>query len=207
MAAAAPAQPTVFIVDDDASVRKATGLLLQAHSIASRAFDSADGFFSDFTDDWTGCVLLDVSMPGMSGIEVVERLRSLGAHLPVLIVSGTSNIPIAVQGMKLGAIDFLEKPVDPETLIQKVKAAITLDAERLSRRASDQAVSQRFAALTPREQEILKLLAKGHSTKQVAAALGIAVKTADNHRTKLMRKAGALNAADLIRLAMEAKLV
>lgn len=200
-------EPTVYIVDDDAAIRHSTTLLLRSAGLDTQSFASADEFVTAYSDRMHGCLILDISMPGMTGMEVIQRLRDQGAHLPIIVVSGTSNIPIAVEGMKLGVVDFLEKPVHPDTLLAKVRDAITLHGERLARRDAERHNRGRFDSLTPRERELLALLAKGMSTKQVALQLKIAVKTADNHRTKLMRKTGALNAADLVRLAMEAKLV
>jgi FixJ family two-component response regulator len=199
-------EPKVFVVDDDAGMRKSTGALLAAARLPYQTFDSATAFLADYKPDQPGCVVLDMSMPGMSGMDLVEHLRQAEAMLPILIVSGTGSIPLAVKGMKLGVIDFLEKPVDPETLLTKVRAALDLDAQQRSAAEVTRGHTRRVETLTTRELEVLRCLVRGLSNKQIAAELQIAVKTVDNHRTRAMRKTGALNAADLTRISIAAGL-
>ena len=193
---------TVFVVDDDTSMRKSTCVLLESAGLPFRDFDSAIAFLNAYKPDQPGCLLLDLHMPGMSGIELVERLRAEQAMLPILMVSGTGTIPLAVKGMKLGVLDFLVKPVDPELLISKVMAALELDMQQRSNAASLGAIRQRLATLTARERELLRLLVSGMANKNIAAELNISIKTVENHRANLMEKTGALNAADLVRMAM-----
>jgi FixJ family two-component response regulator len=194
--------PTVFVVDDDAGMRKSMRMLLESAGLPHQIFDSALAFLDNYRPDRRGCLVLDLHMPGMSGMDLVEKLRAEKVMLPVLIVSGTGTIPMAVQGMKLGVLDFMEKPVDPQVLLGKVRAALALDAQRRSESAELTGIRQRLAALTAREKELLKLLVSGLSNKQVAAQLGISIKTVENHRAHLMEKTGAANAADLVRMSM-----
>ncbi len=198
-------EPVVFVVDDDAGMRKSTTLLLEAASLPHIAYESANEFLADYRPDAPGCLLLDLHMPGMSGMELIERLRAQSCLLPVLVVSGTGTIPMAVQGMKLGVLDFLEKPVNPEVLIPKVRAAILLDAQRRADAAGQAQLRQRLSSLTARERELLKLLVGGASNKLIAADLGISIKTVENHRAHIMEKTGAFNAADLVRISLLAE--
>jgi two-component system response regulator FixJ len=192
----------VFVVDDDEAMRKSTQLLLSAGGLKSTTFGSADDFLHFYTPDKPGCLIVDLTMPGMGGIELVRQLRRREWHIPTIIVSGTGTIRTAVEGMKLGVVDFLEKPADPDSLLQKVHAALELD-ERQRRLASDrEPIVKRIALLTDREREILQMLVRGQASKQIAAELGIAMKTVENHRANLMHKMGALNSADLTRMAV-----
>lgn len=194
--------PIVYVVDDDTSMRKSTCMLLDAAGFPYREYESANAFFAEYKPEQPGCLLLDLHMPGMSGIDLVERLRAEQAMLPILMVSGTGTIPLAVKGMKLGVLDFLVKPVEPELLMSKVRAALELDSQQRSNAASLGAIRQRLATLTGRERELLRLLVSGMANKNIAAELNISIKTVENHRANLMEKTGALNAADLVRMAM-----
>jgi FixJ family two-component response regulator len=194
-----PNLPTVFIVDDDPGVRRSTAMLLESADLCCEAFGSADEFLGTFRPERCGCVVLDLHMPGTSGM---EQLREKQVALPVLIVSGTGTIPVAVAGMKLGVIDFLVKPADPDLLIAKVHAAILLDAERRANAAEVNQLRVILATLTARETETLRLLVAGMANKRVAMELGISIKTVENHRASIMLKTGALNVADLTRMSM-----
>jgi two-component system response regulator DctR len=195
-------EPTVFVVDDDAAVRASTTLLLEASSLPHAAYGSAKAFLTNYHPDSAGCLLLDLDMPGMSGMELIEQLRALNCTIPVLMISGAATISMAVQGMKMGVVDFLEKPVSPEVLIPKIHAAIKLDAQRRMNAAEQSELRRRFAALTARERELLKLVVAGASNKLIAADLGISIKTVENHRAHIMQKSGAVNAADLVRISV-----
>jgi RNA polymerase sigma factor (sigma-70 family) len=196
----------VFVVDDDAGVRKSICMALEAAQLAVRPYASAEDFLADYKNGLPtgagGCLVLDLSMPGMSGLELLRHLRSQGMHLPVLIVSGTGTVPKAIEAMKLGVVDFLEKPADHRVVVQKVQEALAKDTMQRTSAAEIEAVRQRFAALTERERELLKLVINGRSNKQIAQDMGISIKTVANHRAHLMEKTGALNAADLTRISM-----
>jgi FixJ family two-component response regulator len=193
---------TVFIVDDDPSMLQSTAMLMEAADLPCQAFPSANAFLAAYDASQPGCLILDLHLPGMQGIELVEKLREQNINLPTLVVSGTGTIPVVVKGMKLGVLDFLVKPVEPEVLTAKVRAALDLDREQRSNSAALDEVRTRLSRLTPREKELLKLLVSGRLNKQIAADLGISIKTVENHRARLMQKTGALNAADLTRMSM-----
>ena len=197
-----PPAPTVFMVDDDPGMRKSTAMLLEAAGLSYEAYESASAFTAKYTPQRRGCLILDLHMPGMNGMELIERLRAQNVPLQIIVVSGTGTIPLAVKGMKLGVLDFLEKPVDPDTLIERVKSGLAADERRRVETAAAESARERLSALTPRERQLVKLLVSGMSNKQIAADLGISVKTVENHRASLMQKTGALNAADLTRMTM-----
>lgn len=193
---------TVYIVDDDPSMLRSTAMLMEAAGLRCEEFSTADGFLGNFDPNRSGCLILDLHLPGMQGIELVEKLRERKINLPIIVASGTGTIPLAVKGMKLGVMDFLVKPVDPDLLMGKVRAGLDLDREQRQNAAALDEVRNRLSKLTPREKELLKLLVSGRLNKQIAAELGISIKTVENHRARLMQKTGALNAADLTRMSM-----
>ena len=199
-------KPTVFVVDDDAGLRKSICMALEAAELSVKSYPSAEQFLADYNDPaaaaHAGCVVLDLSMPGMSGLELLRHLRSQGINLPVLVVSGTGTVPKAIEAMKLGVVDFMEKPAEHRVVVQKVQEALAKDAMQRATAAEVDAIRQRFAALTDRERELLKLVINGRSNKQIAQDMGISIKTVANHRAHLMEKTGALNAADLTRISM-----
>ncbi len=199
-------EPIVFIVDDDQAMRLSTGSLFRSAGLRFEAYESAMEFLHHYNAEQPGCLVIDLTMPGMNGMDLVVHLRETNVQLPTIFVTGTGTIPLAVQGMKLGVVDFLEKPADPSLLLQKVRAALEQDVHRRADTARLSTVRSRLATLTHRERQILKLLVQGLSSKQVAGELKITVKTVENHRARLLRKTGALNAADLTRMAMLAAL-
>jgi FixJ family two-component response regulator len=195
-------EPTVYVVDDDAALRRSTGVLLETAGLPCRAYESAEAFLAEAAPAMPGCVIIDLHMPGMNGMDLVARLRREHYVLPMLVVTGTGSIPVAVQGMKLGLFDFLVKPVDPDVLLSKVQAAMRLDADQRASVDSLRVIEQKLSLLTPREHELLQLIVSGMPNKNIAAELGISIKTVENHRASLMAKTGALNAADLVRMKM-----
>lgn len=195
-------EPTVYVVDDDAALRRSTRVLLESAGLCCRAHESAEVFLADAEPAMRGCAIIDLHMPGMNGMDLVAKLRREQFILPILVVTGTGSIPIAVQGMKLGLFDFLVKPVDPDVLLSKVQAAMRLDAEQRGDIDSLRVIEQKLALLTPREHELLQLIVSGMPNKNIASELGISIKTVENHRASLMAKTGALNAADLVRMKM-----
>jgi two-component system response regulator FixJ len=197
-------EPTVYIVDDDPAMRRSTSLLLESASFPYKAFDSGMAFLEEVKPAHPGCVILDLHMPGMSGMDLVAKMRADQFKQPILIVSGTGTIPVAVEAMKFGVVDFLVKPVDPDVLLSKVKSAIEAD---LQERADNEQLGQirlRLASLTPRERELLDHIVAGMPNKNIATTLGISIKTVENHRASLMAKTNALNAAHLVRMTMMA---
>ena len=185
------------IVDDDPAVRDALQWLLRSRSVASRSWDSAGGFLASAGQDLRGCLLLDVRMPGMSGIELFDRLRALNCRLPVIFLTGHGDVPMAVQALKDGAFDFVEKPYDDNALVDKVVGALAHDAERSAREASVNSVRNRLAQLTQREQEVMQQILAGKLNKVIADELGIAMRTVEVHRSHIFEKMEVRSAVEL----------
>jgi FixJ family two-component response regulator len=196
----------VFIVDDDPAVRRSTALVLTAHGIRSVELESADAFIEQFDASQRGCVLLDLRMPGMTGEELLKTLRAGGVQIPVIVVTGHGDVPAAVRTMKLGLVDFLQKPVEQGILIEAVRSALAQDEKRRAEEAATKGARERLARLTPRERELMGFLAKGRTSKEIANTLGVSVKTVDNHRAHLLSKLEASNVAELAAIAVRAGL-
>lgn len=200
-------QPTVFIVDDDPAIRRSLIMILEAHGLACRQYGTADDFLADFDPATSaGCVLLDLRMPGITGEQLLRTLRHGGAAVPVIIITGHGDVPVAVRTMKLGVVDFLQKPVDSDVLIEAVLKALAQDAERRAADAASGEAAARVNRLTPRERELMGYLAGGKTSKEIANALGVSVKTVDNHRAHLLAKLKASNVAELAAIAVRAGL-
>ena len=191
---------TVYIVDDDPGIRKSLMMLAESESISARAFTSAEEFMAQFNPKLPGCVVLDLRMPGMSGLELLQRLRTSQNDVPVILVSAHADVPDAVRGMKLGAVDLLQKPVETGALIEAIQRSLALSATLVRSRAENEANRQRFGRLTSRERQLLDHVVNGLVNKQIAVEMGISIKTVANHRASLMTKTGAANAAELARL-------
>lgn len=196
----------VFIVDDDPAIRKSMSMMLEAHGLAWKAFASAAEFLEAYSPSQRGCVLLDLRMPGMTGEELLKTLRQGGVGVPVIIITGHGDVPTAVRTMKLGVVDFLEKPADTDVLIQRIHEALRQDDLRRDKEAADEQVRKRVERLTPRERELLGMLAAGKTSKEIASTLGVSVKTVDNHRAHLLTKLEASNVAELAAIAVRAGL-
>jgi two-component system, LuxR family, response regulator FixJ len=192
---------TVHIVDDDAGVRKSLRLLMESASLAVRVYESGEEFLDAVDLNQPGCMVLDLRMPGMSGIEVLQKLRDANNEIPAIVISGHADVPTTIRSMKLGAIDLLEKPFEPRALLDAVHGAIRNSIEQQRHRAEQDGIRKRLSKLTPRELVLLKLVVAGMPNKLIAAELGISIKTVANHRASLMKKTQALNAADLSRLS------
>jgi FixJ family two-component response regulator len=195
---------TVFLVDDDPGVVAALARLLRSAAFEVRSFSSAEAFLRAHDPSVPGCALLDVAMSGLSGIEVQRKLKDSGCGRPVIFLTGQGDIPMSVEAMKTGAVDFLTKPVREENLLAAVRFALGKDRTDRLARAELANIEQRLAALTPRESEILRFLVAGLLNKQIAAELGTAEKTIKVHRGRIMRKMGARSVADLIRSSIRA---
>jgi len=193
--------PTVFLVDDDPGVLKAHARLLGAHGFKTAGFESAEAFLAQHAAAARGCLVLDVSLPGLDGLALQRRLAQAGCSLPIVFLTGAADIPMSVQAMKAGAIDFLTKPVTGATLVAAVRAGLEQDA--LARQATDEGamLRQRYASLSVREREVLAGLAAGKLNKQIAAALGITEATVKFHRARLMDRMQAQTVAELMHLA------
>jgi FixJ family two-component response regulator len=197
--------PTVFIVDDDAAVRDALALLMRSAHLACATFTGASDFLAQFNVDAAGCVLLDVRMPEIDGLELQRELASRGSRLPVIILSGHGDIPMAVQALRAGAIDFLTKPFDSKVLLARVHEAIEIDARARKVHIDRSIIESRLALLTPREKEVLQYIAAGMPTKSIAAKIGSSHNTVQNQRSSILKKMQAESAADLVRMVMIAR--
>ena len=192
----------VFIVDDDAAIRDSLGLLLGINNRRTQTFASADDFLRVCQPDWSGCILLDIRMPGTDGLALQSRLLERGIALPVIFMTAHGDVPTVRTALKAGAVDYLEKPVDPDALLRAVQAALELDiGQREKLRQTDQS-ERRLRTLTPREREVLDLVVKGQQYRQIAAALGISPRTVEVHRARLMEKLGVHNISELVRLSL-----
>jgi RNA polymerase sigma factor (sigma-70 family) len=192
---------TVFVIDDEASVRKAVARLLTSAGHQVETFGSAEEFLRRPSYDGPGCLILDVKMPGQSGIELQEALANAGCYLPVIFVSGRSDIPISVKAMKAGAVDFLTKPFQHTELLKAVNVSLAKDREARVSRAEVQEIERRLQTLTAREREVLCLVVAGRLNKQIAYELGISEKTVKVHRARVVEKMRSDSVAELVRLA------
>ena len=197
-------KPTVFIIDDDASIRKSLSRLLRSAGHTTETFASAEEFLGREHFNGIGCLLLDVKMPGLSGMDLQEELGQADCSMPIIFITGHGNIPMGVQAMKRGAVDFLTKPFDDEELLQAVKKAIEKDREAKTERAEVHDLRRRINKLTPREHEIFRYVITGMLNKQIALKLNIAEKTVKVHRGRIMEKLCVDSVADLVRLAEKA---
>ena len=192
---------TVFIVDDDNGVRDSLARLLEADTLRVRTFASAEEFLTSCNPHEPGCVVLDVRLPGASGPELQERLAERGATWPIIFLTGYGDVPTTVATLKHGAVDFLEKPARPGVMIERVRAALKLDDAQRAAGAVRGEVRARFGQLTPREQEVMELVAQGISNKEIARTLKISHRTVETHRARVMRKMGAGSLLQLVKMA------
>lgn len=192
---------TVFIVDDEPDVRAALRLLIKSVGYAVECFESADLFFKQFERNRKGCLILDVRMPGMSGMDLQEKLTSMNVLLPIIMISGHGEIPMAVKAVQNGAIDFLQKPFSDQQLLDRISHAMEIDTRRHSEYVIKQDAQSKYDSLTPREREIFSEVVAGKLNKVIAYELNISTRTVEIHRAKAMEKMGARNLSELINLA------
>jgi FixJ family two-component response regulator len=193
--------PVIHIIDDDESMRLALGTLLRSVALAPRLHSSVDAFLKTSRPDAPGCLILDVRLPGISGLDFQVQLAQFGIRLPVILMTGHGDVPMSVRGMKAGAVDFLIKPFRDQDMLDAISAALTRDRSRRVAEAESASTLARFQLLSPREQQVMQLVSAGNMNKQVAAALGVSEITVKIHRGAAMRKMGARTLADLVRLA------
>ncbi|HTT05767.1 MAG TPA: response regulator transcription factor [Steroidobacteraceae bacterium] len=194
---------TVFVIDDDEAVRNSLRLLLKSVGLAVRTFASAQEFLPTYAADQPGCLILDIRMPGMSGLELQQQLNLRGATIPVVFITGHGDIPMAVEAMQHGAFDFLQKPFRDQDLIDRVQRALERDASiRAQLRSTDQ-IREHLASLTPREREVLDLVTAGKPNKVMAGDLGVSQRTIEIHRARVMEKMHARSLAQLVRMLMD----
>jgi FixJ family two-component response regulator len=195
-------QPLVYIVDDDPDMRDSLHWLMKTVGIRALTFASAAEFLRDFTPNGPGCVILDVRMPGTSGLDLFEELIARGEGMPVIFITAHADVPMAVRAMKSGAVEFVEKPFNRQTLLDKVQRAIKDDSERRSRMAARANLSRRFQRLTDKEREVLELVKEGRPNKDIARHLQITPRAVELRRSSLMRKLGVRSLIELLRLTV-----
>lgn len=198
--------PTVFVVDDDDAFRQGLSLLLKTAGFQVESFGDGSTFLATITDDRRGCVVLDVAMPSMSGLEVNAALKARGLAIPVVFLTGHGDIPMTVRAVKAGAVDFLEKPIAGKALIRRVRRALALDEDNRRARAGAQAVTDRYARLTGREREVMALVVTGLPSKAIARRLDISVRTVEAHRSHIMAKMAAASLPELVHMAAHCKI-
>lgn len=194
--------PTVFVVDDDEAILDALTTMAKTIKLPVETFASAQEFLDTCDPSRPGCLMIDVRLPGMSGLDLLDEAKERGFQLPVIVISGYGDVPLAVRAMKAGAIEFLEKPFKEQDLLDRIHAAFQIDEAQRRHRALIQADQQRYARLTPREKELMELLVQGRSGKQMACELCISYKTMEKLRAGVMRKMEAGSVAELALMAV-----
>lgn len=200
--AAAGEASTVFVIDDHGGIRKSLRYLMESAGLEVEVFACAEDFLGAYRPARPGCLVTDVSMPGMTGVELLETLAGKGDFRPAIVISGQGDIPTAVRAMKGGAVDFLEKPFDDDALLEKVQQCVRMDAEWRAWRAEAIDVLERMNTLSPREREVMDLVVDGHATKDIAGRLDLSPKTVEVHRGRIMRKMRAQSSLELVKLTL-----
>jgi two-component system response regulator DctR len=198
-------EATVHVVDDDDAIRDALSWLLRSRGVAARCWPSAEAFLADYSDAMRGCLVLDVRMDGMSGVELFDRLLSRGSRLPVIFLTGHGDVPLAVAALKKGALDFVEKPFNDNDLVDRIVAAVRHDASLREQAETEASVAAKLAELTPRERQVMERVLAGDYNKTIADALGIAVRTVEVHRARIFEKMGVRSAVELAQLLVGGK--
>lgn len=193
--------PSVFIVDDDPAIRDSLSLMIEQEAFAVQAFDSAETFLAACQPPAKGCAIIDIRMPGMDGMQLQAEMLKRHVLLPIIFLTGHGDIPMSVQAMKAGALDFLTKPVTRDKLLIAIRAAISQSERVLTVDANHQAALSHLLGLTDRERAVMRLAVQGHPNKYIARQLGISHRTVEIHKSKIMHKTGALNLLDLARIA------
>jgi RNA polymerase sigma factor (sigma-70 family) len=198
------AEPVVFVVDDDQAIRSSLKWLIESVGLRVKTFASADEFMRNYYPGRAGCLMLDVRMPGMSGLELQEHFARHDINLPIIIITGHGDVPMAVRAMKAGAIDFIEKPFNDELLLECIRNALAIDHRQRTQQTRRAEIAARLAQLTPREHEVMEMVTDGRSNKEIAVDLGVSAKTVEAHRARVMEKMQAGSLAELVRMAMAA---
>jgi two-component system, LuxR family, response regulator FixJ len=203
----AAVQRVVHVIDDDEGLRESLAFLLRSAKLEVRSFDSAKAFLDVLPDAALGCVITDVRMPEMSGVELLRRLKELKVGVPVIVITGHGDVALAVEAMKIGAADFFEKPFDDDLLVASVRAALQQQEDQTKRGAERAEIEHRIATLSPREKDVLTGLIEGRANKQIAFDLGISPRTVEIYRANLMNKMQANSLSDLVRMALLADML
>jgi two-component system, LuxR family, response regulator FixJ len=195
--------PTVHVVDDDVAVRNSLRLLLKSVGLPTETHASASEFLESYRPTQPGCVVLDVRMAAMSGLELQRQLQSQGAAIPVIFLSGHGDVPMAVDAIQHGAFDFLQKPFREQDLIERIQQALATDAQHRAALRQHERLRERLASLTPRERQVLDLMTRGKPNKVMAHELGVSQRTVEIHRARVMEKSGAGSLAELVRMVLD----
>ena len=195
-------EATVFVVDDDEAARVMLQFLFGSVGLRAEGFASAEEFLQQYDPDQPGCLLLDVRMPGMSGLELQKQLACRGSRLPIIVLTGHGDVPMAVRAVRAGAFDFLEKPTNDQVLLDCVQQAIALDGTQRLAQATRDVIMGRLASLTGKEREVLDRVVAGKANRQIASELGVSVKAIEARRSNVMNKMEAQSVADLVRMAI-----
>jgi two-component system, LuxR family, response regulator DctR len=195
----------VHIVDDDEAIRDALGWLLQSRDVAVATWASAESFLADYSPSMAGCLLLDVRMDGMSGLELFEKLQTLGCRMPAIFLTGHADVPLAVAALKKGARDFVEKPFSDNDLVDRIIDALAFDAAQRVKDAGSETLASRLSTLTHRERQVMDLVVLGKLNKVIADDLGVSMRTVEVHRARVFEKMGVKTAVDLTRLLAGAR--
>jgi two-component system response regulator FixJ len=198
-------EPTVFVVDDDPGVGDSIRLLLRSVGLPAKTFRSGNEFLKAYDPKRAGCLVLDVRMPGMSGIDLQARLQEMDSILPIIFVTAHGDVPMAVEAVKAGAVDFIQKPFRDQELLDKIQEALEADARIRSQRVDLAEIRGRLESLTPRETEVLDLVVAGKPNKNIARALGISQRTVEIHRARVMEKMEVRSVSMLVQLVMKGK--
>ncbi len=190
-------EPRAHIVDDDEAIRDALSWLFQSRGVATASWPSAEAFLADYNDGMRGCLVLDVRMAEVSGLELFDRLLALGCAMPAIFLTGHGDVPLAVAAVKRGAFDFIEKPFNDNDLANRVIEALAIDAAALQARATQASLASRLATLTTREREVMELILGGKLNKVIADQLNIAIRTVEVHRARIFEKMGVRSAVEL----------
>jgi len=197
-------KPTVFIVDDDASIRFAMEALMESVNLNHEIFASADEFLEKNTEQRPGCLVLDIRMPGLGGLELQEELIRRGNTLPIIFITGHGDVPMAVEAMQKGAVDFIQKPFRDQELLDRIREALATDQHRREEQQQHEEVANRLDKLTNREREVFDLVVTGKPNKVIAYELGVSQRTVEIHRARVMEKMQARSLADLVKMHMTA---
>ncbi len=200
-------KPTVFIVDDDEQVRNALRLLMESVGLNTETYASAQEYLDQFDVDKPGCLILDVRMPGISGLDLQARLAAERIHPAIIIITGHGDVPMAVRAVTAGAVDFIEKPFNNQSMLDTVHKAIEQDAVQRGESSRIQDIEARYNDLTPREKEVLQFVIEGKRNKIIASELNISQSTVEAHRSRVMEKMAADTLSDLMRMALTLKLI
>lgn len=200
-------QPIIFIIDDDEQVRNALILLMESVGLIVESYASAQGYLDSFDVAKAGCIILDVRMPGMSGLDLQARLSAEKIHPPIIIITGHGDVPMAVRAVSAGAVDFIEKPFNNQSMLDSVHKAIEVDAIQRGASSRLQDIETHYNTLTPREKEVLQSVIEGKRNKVIAYDMNISQSTVEAHRSKVMDKMSATSLSDLMRMAISLKLI